>query len=84
MCLGAAMALAVSEVCLGLASPADGAAGIAESWKPNSPDLPGYAAPVMVGGVRKDACRDQFRRYCRTAPDSGFRRWAQTIADLPG
>jgi len=83
MCLGAAMALGVSEVYFGLASPADGAAGIAAGWKPTSLDLPGYAAPVMVGGIRRDDCRNQFRHYCRTAPDSGFRSWAQTIADLP-
>ncbi|MFC1408738.1 nucleoside deaminase [Streptacidiphilus sp. N1-12] len=83
MCLGAAMALGVTEVYFGLESPADGAAGIAAAWQPTSADLPGYAPPVMVGGLRREECREQFSRYCRTAPDSGFRRWAQTLADLP-
>lgn len=83
MCLGAAMTLGIKEIYYGLESPADGAAGIAESWDPPSTDLPGYAAPVMVGGLLRAECREQFRRYCATAPESGFRRWAQTLVDLP-
>jgi tRNA(adenine34) deaminase len=78
MCLGAAMALNVSEVCYGLESPADGGAGVAATWAP-SPDLPWYRAPAMTGGLRREQVRDQFRRYCERAPDSGFRRWAATL-----
>jgi tRNA(adenine34) deaminase len=82
MCLGAAMTLGVSEVYFALESPGDGAAGIAARWQPG-PDMPWYVAPAIVGGIRRIDSRDQFRRYCLTAADSGFRRWAQTLADLP-
>jgi tRNA(adenine34) deaminase len=83
MCLGAAMSLGVTEVCYALESPADGGAAIAQSWRPASTGLPGYAAPVMTGGILRHDSRALFRRYCHTAPASGFRRWAQTLADLP-
>ncbi|MFI1996717.1 hypothetical protein [Actinoplanes sp. NPDC020271] len=83
MCLGAAMALRVDEIYYGLESPADGGARIAATW-PHHPDLPWYRAPRMVGGIHRLQVREQFRRYCQTAPPSGFRRWAQTLADLPG
>lgn len=82
MCLGAAMALRVDEIYYGLESPADGGSRIAGSW-PHHPDLPWYRPPRMVGGIRRANVRDQFRRYCQTAPESGFRLWAQTLADLP-
>jgi tRNA(adenine34) deaminase len=82
MCMGAAMALKVDEVCYALESPADGGAAVAASW-PVSPDLPWYRPPVLHGGLRRDEARDQFRRYCAVAPDSGLRRWAQTMAEQP-
>ena len=78
MCLGAAMALKVDEVYYGLESPADGGAAVAAAW-PVSADLPWYRPPVIVGGLRRDEVRDQFRRYCERAPESGFRRWAATL-----
>ena len=78
MCLGAAMALKVSEVHYGLESPADGGSAVAATW-PASPDLPWYAAPAMTGGIRRDQVREQFRRYCDRAPASGFRTWAATL-----
>jgi tRNA(adenine34) deaminase len=83
MCLGAAMAMGVTKVHYGLESPADGAARIAAEWPAENPGLPGYLAPDMTGGVHREEARDQFRRYCRQAADSGLRRWAQTLADLP-
>ncbi len=83
MCLGAAMALRVDEIYFGLESPADGASGVAAGWQ-RSPDLPWYGPPRMVGGLHREAVRDQFRRFCESAPDSGYRRWARTLADLPG
>jgi tRNA(adenine34) deaminase len=82
MCLGAAMSLGVAEVCFGLESPGDGASRVAASW-PAGAALPWYAAPVMTGRVRRDQVREQFRRYCEAAPESGFRRWAQTLAARP-
>ncbi|MEY9904734.1 tRNA(adenine34) deaminase [Catenulispora sp. MAP12-49] len=83
MCFGAAMTMGITEVHYALESPADGASAIAGHWQPTNLDLPGYAAPAMTGGILRHASRELFRRYCRTAPESGFRSWAQTIADLP-
>jgi tRNA(adenine34) deaminase len=80
MCLGAAMTLGISEVYYSLDSPGDGGASVVAGWQPH-PDMPWYAAPVVAGGVRQEESRSLFRRYCRTAKDSGFRRWAQTLAD---
>ncbi len=82
MCLGAAMTLGVVEVFYALESPGDGGAGIAAEWR-NSPDTPFFRAPTMTGGIRRSQARDQFRRYCAAAPDSGFKTWARTLADLP-
>jgi tRNA(adenine34) deaminase len=82
MCLGAAMALRVSDVYFALESPTDGGAQIAASWQP-SPDMEWFAAPRMTGGIRREESRELFRRYCATAPESGLRRWAQTLVDLP-
>jgi tRNA(adenine34) deaminase len=83
LCLGAAMVLGVREVYFALESPSDGGTGItttaiAANWQP-SPDMPGFAAPVMVGGIRREESRDLFRRYCATAPDSPMRRWAESF-----
>src|SRR2546427_3856366 len=71
MCLGAAMTLGITEIYYALESPTDGAAAIATGWSPSSDDLPGYAAPAITGAIMREAGRDLFRRYCRTAPDSG-------------
>lgn len=83
MCLGTAMALGVTEVYFGLESPGDGAATVAANWATNLTMPPSYAAPVVTGGIRREQVLGQFRRYCQIAPESGFRRWAQTLADLP-
>jgi tRNA(adenine34) deaminase len=84
MCVGAAMTLGIAEVYFGLESPADGAAGIAAQWRPAGEGMPSYTAPTTMGGIRRTDVRDQFRRYCDTAPDSGLRRWAETLASPPG
>jgi len=81
MCLGTAMVLGVTEVYFGLWSPGDGGAGVAASWQPGNADMPWFRVPTMLGGLRTDEIRDQFRRYCATAPPSGFRTWAQTFVD---
>lgn len=60
--------------------PGDGAAAIASTWQCR-PEMPWYAAPAMTGAIRPEESRELFRRFCRTAADSGFRRWAQTIVD---
>jgi tRNA(adenine34) deaminase len=82
MCLGTAMTLGVAAVFYALESPGDGGAGIAAQW-PNSPDTPFFRKPRMTGGIRRTQARDQFRRYCASAADSGFKNWARTLADLP-
>ncbi|GAB3836137.1 hypothetical protein ACFPIJ_33455 [Dactylosporangium cerinum] len=82
MCLGAAMALGVREVCFAVESPADGAAGVAATWQ-RGLGRRGHQAPAVYGGIRRTESREQFRRYTATAPDSPMREWARTIADLP-
>ncbi|MFF5235234.1 deaminase [Dactylosporangium sp. NPDC000521] len=82
MCLGAAMALGVREVFFGVESPADGAAGVAASWRPSA-GTRWHQAPAVHGGIRRAESREQFRRYTAAAPDSPLRDWARTIADLP-
>ncbi|GAA2015745.1 hypothetical protein GCM10009839_08870 [Catenulispora yoronensis] len=83
MCLGAVMSLGVAEVYYGLESPADGAARIAQTWDPGNNDLPGYGAPLVVGGILRHESRELFREFCESAPESGVRRWARTLVDLP-
>lgn len=83
MCVGAAMSLGVREVYFALESPGDGGAAIADGWRA-SEDMPWFAAPVVVGGIRREESRDLLRRYCATAPESGTRRWAQTLVDPSG
>jgi tRNA(adenine34) deaminase len=80
MCLGAAMTMGVTRIYFGLESPGDGASAVAAGWRPRSSDMPGNTAPAMTGGVRREQVREQFRRYCETASDSGMRRWAATLA----
>ncbi|MBB5829870.1 nucleoside deaminase [Micromonospora carbonacea] len=78
MCLGAAMAMRVDECYFALESPGDGGAALAAAWRP-SPDLPWFAPPKLFGGIRREESRSLFRRYCETAPESGARRWAQSL-----
>src|SRR5215218_4891083 len=63
MCLGAAMALGVSEVYHGLEAHDDGAAGIPAVWRPTRQGMPFSRLPAVAGGYRRQECRDQFRRY---------------------
>jgi tRNA(adenine34) deaminase len=83
-----AAALAVAEAGLvvgeqhALESPDDGGAKVATGWRPSA-DAAWFAAPMMMGGIRREQSRELFRRYCLTAPESGMRRWAQRLVDLP-
>jgi len=83
MCLGAAMALVVDEICFGLEAPSDGAAGVADVWQPTAPDASFCRIPPITGGILRLRCRDQFKRYVESAPESGFRSWAEGLASLP-
>lgn len=82
MCVGVAVALGISEIHYALESPGDGGAHVAASWRPGS-DAPWFTAPKMFAGVRREESRALFRRYCEVAPDSGLRRWARSLVDLP-
>lgn len=81
MCIGAAMSMNVADVVFGLESPGDGGSSIAGSWV-GSADAPQFTAPRVVGGVQRAVVQEQFRRYARTAAESGLTRWARTLADL--
>lgn len=83
MCLGAAMALGIAAVFYGLESPSDGAADVAAVWRPARPDMPFSQVPPLTGGIRRIECREQFARYVAVSTESGLRRWAQTLADIP-
>lgn len=83
MCLGAAMALGVAEIYYGLESPGDGAASIAPLWRPANPDMYFSRVPELTAGVHRRRCRAQFARFVEAAPESGFRSWARTLAELP-
>jgi tRNA(adenine34) deaminase len=83
MCLGAAMALVVDEIYFGLEAPSDGAGGVPAVWQPAAPDADFCRIPPLTGGLHRARCLDQFRRYVQTAPDSGFKTWAQGLARLP-
>jgi tRNA(adenine34) deaminase len=83
MCLGAAMALGVTEICYGLEAPDDGAAGIASVWQPARQTMPFSHLPALTGGYRRPECLDQFRRYVATAPNEAYRRYAESMAALP-
>jgi tRNA(adenine34) deaminase len=83
MCLGAAMTIGVSDIFFALESPSDGATWVAAAWQPSA-DTPWYQAPMMTGGIRREDSRELFRRFCRTAPDNGFRRWAETLVGPAG
>jgi tRNA(adenine34) deaminase len=74
------MTMGVREIFFALESRGDGSTAIAGRWEPSA-DTPWYLAPMMNGGIRREDSRELFRRYCRTAPDDGFRRWAQTLVD---
>ena len=52
-------------------------------WRPGA-GMKWYAVPALTGGVRRAECRDPYRRWCDAAPaGSGFRRYAEVMAELP-
>jgi tRNA(adenine34) deaminase len=83
MCLGAAMALGVSQVYYGLEAPDDGAAGVRAVWQPSRQVMSFSQLPTVTGGYRRGECRDQFQRYARTAPPGSLRQYAESMAALP-
>lgn len=83
MCLGAAMALGVSDIYYGLEAPDDGAAGVPAVWQPSRQTMSFSGVPTVAGGYRRSECLDQFRRYAVTAPRGSLRRYAESMAALP-
>ncbi|MEU4426802.1 nucleoside deaminase [Actinoplanes sp. NPDC024001] len=83
MCLGAAMALGVSEVYYGLEAPDDGAGGVAAVWQPARQGMSFSRLPAVTGGYRRRECLDQFRRYAATATNASLRQYAESMAALP-
>lgn len=83
MCLGAAMAMGVSEVWYGLESPSDGAADVGTVWQPQHPGEEFTRVPTVGGGILRQQCRKQFERYAEVAENPGMRRWASDLASLP-
>lgn len=83
MCLGAAMALGVSQIYYGLEAPDDGASGVAAVWQPARQGMSFSHVPAMAGGYRRRECLDQFRRYAATATNAALRQYAAGMAALP-
>ncbi|TDO27349.1 tRNA(adenine34) deaminase [Kribbella sp. VKM Ac-2527] len=83
MCLGAAMTMCVSEIYYALASPGDGASGVAAKWQPAAPDTPFSRLPKLMGGLLSDQVRTLFARYAETATGEGARQWARGLAEQP-
>ena len=81
MCLAAAATAMVPQVVFALASPGDGAAGLAAWNAGRTADLPHVRLPAVVGGVAADAARDLFVRFCAARPDAtdGLTTWARTL-----
>lgn len=82
MCLAAAATAGVPRIVFGLASPGDGAAGLATRWdEDRTDDLPHVRLPEVVGGVGADDARALFARFCAARPDAtdGLTTWARTL-----
>ncbi|MET7339084.1 nucleoside deaminase [Nonomuraea sp. NPDC005650] len=83
MCLGAAMTLGVTQIWNGLESPSDGAADAAAQWQPQRPGEEFARVPDVDGGILRQQCREQFKRYAEVAKSPGMRRWASELASPP-
>lgn len=67
MCLGAAMDARVDTIIYGLNAPANGGAGRCYPMQ-----SPGMIAPRIVGGIRREKCRELFVEWDRRRPDTPF------------
>lgn len=83
MCLGAAATAMVDRVVFALASPGDGAAGVARLWQQQGrgSGVPHVRLPPVVGGVGAGESRALFQRFCdgRGDPGDPLRAWATTL-----
>jgi tRNA(adenine34) deaminase len=87
MCLGAAATSMVDRVVFALASPTDGAAGVASLWERQRrvASEPLVRLPPVVGGVGAAESRELFRRFRdgRPDPDDPLARWATKLLEPP-
>lgn len=67
MCLGAAMDARVDTIIYGLTAPSNGGAS-----RCNPMQSPGMIMPRIIGGVRRDACRELFVEWNERRPQTPF------------
>ena len=84
MCLGAAFTIRVAEVVYALESPSDGGHHAFVEWdrERQSSSMPGYALPVVRGGVLRQRSATLFRSYADGAPAGWARNWAAELGSL--
>ena len=82
MCLGSAFTARIGRVVYGLASPSDGGCETFIHWDRGRQreSMPGYAIPVLEGGVLSSASAQLFARYAAAAPAGWARDWAAELA----
>lgn len=81
MCMGTAITLGVQKVWYGLESRNDGAHDLINGWSPPQ-ELQFFKRPAeIIGGLRRDECRQLFDEYSRGDGPSGMRAWAASLAE---
>ena len=79
MCMGAAMSSFVGEIYYALESPSDGAAGLAQSWNPESDAFANYRVPKITGGILRDESRALFAAFADKCQPGGLRDFALSL-----
>ena len=84
MCLGAAFTARVGRVVYALRSPSDGGCEAFADWdrRRKRDSMPGYAIPVLEGGVLTAASAQLFAQYAAAAPPGWARDWAAELASV--
>lgn len=82
MCMGAVMSAFVGTVVYGLESPGDGAVRFMPEFERPHESFPGYRAPVLRGGVLRDASIALFGQYAAKAPPGPMQAFAASLAKL--
>jgi tRNA(Arg) A34 adenosine deaminase TadA len=72
MCWGASLELKVDRIVFGLEAPPNGG-----SARVNDPDR----QPVVVGNVKRDACRQLFVDWLEDNPDHAGARFVRTLLE---
>ncbi len=84
MCLGAAFTAKIGAVVWGLGSPSDGGVELFRWWDSSRAreELPGYAIPVLRGGVLSEESAELFGCYADQSPSGWAREWAAGLAQM--